>query len=109
MENKETRLNEKVKHIQATQVIISGKWKLSILMAVGDGISRFRDLQRSLPPITTRSLSQELKAMESSGLVLRIVENSDTAGLVNYCLSDFGMALLPITDALIKWSKFQAA
>jgi len=108
MENKETTLNETVKHLQAAQLVISGKWKLSILIVIGGGIGRFRDLQRSLLPITTRSLSQELKAMESDGLVLRMVENAGPVSLVNYSLSDSEKALLPITDELIQWSKYQA-
>lgn len=109
MANKEITLNETVKHLLAAQLLISGKWKLSILIAIADGIGRFRDLQRSLLPVTTRSLSQELKAMESDGLVVRIVENAGPVSLVIYSLSDSGKALLPITDELIKWSKYQAS
>ena len=108
MENKETTLNETVKHLQAAQRVISGKWKLSILIAIGGGIGRFRDLQRSLLPITTRSLSQELKAMESDGLLLRLVENAGPISLVNYSLTDSGKALQSITGELIQWSKFHA-
>ena len=96
-------LSENVKSLQAVLPLISGKWKLSILVAIGDGIYKFRDLQRSLVPITTRSLSNELKELEAQKLIVRHVDDSASTVAVNYNLSPLGDSLLAVVNMLINW------
>ena len=59
--------------INDTLNVISGKWKLPIIGALLYGKKRFTELERSIPKITPRMLSKELKDLEMNGIVRRIV------------------------------------
>lgn len=73
-------------------------------MAMYDGTSRFRDLQRSIPKITTRVLSRELKDLEANKLILRTVH--DTYPItVEYTLTPYSFTLQPVVDEMISWGQ----
>ena len=69
MKKQELTIEQKIKYVQDTLFVISGKWKLPILIAINQGSTRFRDIQRSVTPITTKVLSKELKDLEQNKLV----------------------------------------
>lgn len=97
-------MTDKIKYVQDTLYVISGKWKLPILMAMYDGTSRFRDLQRNIPKITTRVLSKELKDLEANKLILRTVH--DTYPItVEYTLMPYSFTLQPVVDEMISWGQ----
>src|SRR5450755_3580477 len=56
--------------------VLSGKWKIPIIVALSQGNYRFRELHRQVSGITTRMLSKELKDLELHGLVKRTVYDS---------------------------------
>ncbi|WPV65987.1 helix-turn-helix domain-containing protein [Chitinophaga sp. LS1] len=86
MKAKALTMTDKIKYVQDTLYVISGKWKLPILMTMYDGKTRFRDIQRAIPAITTRVLSKELKDLESNQLIIRTVYD-DSPVLVEYTLA----------------------
>jgi DNA-binding HxlR family transcriptional regulator len=95
---------DKIKYVQDTLYVISGKWKLLILMSMYDGTNRFRDLQRSIPQITTRVLSKELKELEANKLIVRTVH--DTYPItIKYTLTPYGHSLTPVVEEMIKWGR----
>ena len=51
--------------------ILSGKWKLKILWHLSRGTIRFNELQRILGNITTKTLTEQLRELESQGIILR--------------------------------------
>ena len=53
--------------------LIGGKWKTVILFHLKDNILRYSDLKRKIPGVTERTLSLQLKALESDGLINRKV------------------------------------
>ncbi|HAL82178.1 MAG TPA: transcriptional regulator [Mucilaginibacter sp.] len=99
-----TTISDRISYVQGTLQVISGKWKLPILMSMYAGISRFRDLQRNIPNITTRVLSKELKDLEANKLIVRIVHDS-TPVAIEYKLTTYSFTLTPIVDEMIKWGK----
>lgn len=99
-----TVMTDKIKYVQDTLYVISGKWKLPILMAMYDGTSRFRDLQRSIPGITTRMLSKELKELEANKLILRTVHDSYPI-TVEYSITPYSFTLKPVVDEMIAWGR----
>ena|SRR6218665_3362643 len=101
---KEMKLSteQKIKYVQDTLFVISGKWKLPILIAINQGNERFRDIQRSVPPITTRVLSKELKDLEENKLVIRTVYDSSPVR-VSYTVSPYCKSLKPLVDEMILW------
>ncbi|WP_306462579.1 winged helix-turn-helix transcriptional regulator [Flavobacterium circumlabens] len=49
--------------------VLGGKWKLPIINSICNGNHRFTEIQQSIPGITSRMLSKELKDMELNNLV----------------------------------------
>ena len=99
-----TTIADKIRYVQDTLNVINGKWKLPILLSMYAGKSRFRDLQRNIPNITTRVLSKELKDLEASKLIIRIVHEGHPVG-IEYKLTTYSFTLTPVVDEMIKWGK----
>ena len=97
-------IGDKIRYVQDTLLVINGKWKLPILLSMYDGKSRFRDLQRSIPAITTRVLSKELKDLELNKLIVRIVHDTYPV-TIDYKLTSYSYTLTPVVDEMIKWGK----
>src|ERR1700733_3299416 len=104
MKEKSNDIITRISYVQNTLQAINGKWKLPILMSMYAGKSRFRDIQRNIPQITTRVLSKELKDLEASKLIIRIVQGGHPVS-VEYKLTSFSYTLTPVVDEMIKWGK----
>lgn len=89
--------------MELTLDIIGGKWKTIIIWHLGRETMRFNELKRSLPNITQKMLTQQLRALEESGLINRYVYNQ-IPPKVEYSLTDFGKSLLPILTSLCEWA-----
>lgn len=84
--------------------IFDGKWKLVILFHLfGGQVLRFSELEKAIPTITQKMLIQQLRQMEVDGVVRRIV-HPQVPPKVEYALTDWGQALCPALDALLKWT-----
>jgi DNA-binding HxlR family transcriptional regulator len=84
--------------------ILEGRWKLLILFQLfGGNVLRFSDLERAIPAISQKMLIQQLRQMEVDGIVRRIVHHQ-VPPKVEYCLTNWGQALCPALDALLKWA-----
>ncbi len=84
--------------------ILEGRWKLVILFQLfGGAVLRFSELERSIPGISQKMLIQQLRQMESDGIVRRIVHHQ-VPPKVEYCLTEWGQALCPALDALLTWA-----
>jgi DNA-binding HxlR family transcriptional regulator len=84
--------------------VIEGRWKLLILFHLfGGKILRFSELERAIPAISQKMLIQQLRHMENDGMVRRIVHHQ-VPPKVEYALTDWGQALCPALDALLKWA-----
>lgn len=97
-------IEQKIKYVQDTLFVISGKWKLPILIAISQGSNRFRDIQRQVLPITTRVLTKELRDLEQNKLVIRTVYDTSPV-LVTYDVSAYCKSLKPLVDEMILWGK----
>jgi DNA-binding HxlR family transcriptional regulator len=102
----------KVEHTAATAAvgveqafkILEGRWKLVILFHLfGGKLLRFSDLERAISGISQKMLIQQLRQMESDGIVRRIVHHQ-VPPKVEYGLTDWGQALCPALDALLTWA-----
>lgn len=82
--------------------IISGRWKIPILVALSTEARKFKELERLLKGITARTLSKELKDLEANDLVERKV--CDTSPItVEYSLSAYGRTLDDVIGTLRSW------
>jgi DNA-binding HxlR family transcriptional regulator len=82
--------------------VLSGKWKLPILLELATGTKRFGDLARGLSTITDRMLSKELKELETNLLISRIA-SEDAPIKVAYALTEHGISLHDVIVELQKW------
>jgi DNA-binding HxlR family transcriptional regulator len=89
--------------------VLEGRWKLLILFHLfGGKILRFSELERAVPAISQKMLIQQLRRMETDGIVRRIVHHQ-VPPKVEYGLTDWGQALCPALDALLKWAALREA
>ena len=84
--------------------LIGGKWKGVLLYRLLEGTQRFSSLKRSLPAITQRMLTKQLRELEEAGLVSRLVY-AEVPPRVEYSLSPLGRSLSPIIAALRSWGE----
>lgn len=83
--------------------IIGGKWKPLILWKLGKGeVLRFGELGRALPNITQKMLTQQLRELESDGLVERKVY-PQVPPKVEYSLTEFGGSIMPLLRQMSAW------
>jgi DNA-binding HxlR family transcriptional regulator len=84
---------------------LEGRWKLLILFHLfGSKVLRFSDLERAIPAISQKMLAQQLRRLEADGIVQRTVHNQ-IPPKVEYRLTEWGQALCPALDALLKWAE----
>nr|WP_298922986.1 helix-turn-helix domain-containing protein [uncultured Allomuricauda sp.] len=86
-----------------TMGIIGGKWKTVILFHLMNEKLRYNELRKSMPTVTERTLSLQLKALEEDGLIKRKVHTSKPPLKVEYSLTDFGKTLIPIIQSIADW------
>ena len=88
--------------VQDALEIISGKWKLQIILTLTYGKKRFKQIQRELPGLTPKMLSKELKDLEINELAVRHVYDT-TPVTVEYELTSYGKSLQPLIKELHSW------
>ncbi len=90
--------------IDTTLTVIDGRWKGTILWRLFDGPMRTAELRRSIPDITERMLIRHLHELVDAG----IIERHDARTVppcVHYSISDYGMTLAPVLQALCDWGR----
>ncbi|MGY4538597.1 DNA-binding HxlR family transcriptional regulator [Mucilaginibacter sp. UYNi724] len=93
-----------MKYLQDTLYVISGKWKMLIIISLHNGSRHYREIARTLPNITFRMLSKELRELEQNKLITRAVH--DEASLkIEYNITAYCQSLIPLISEMIKWGK----
>jgi DNA-binding HxlR family transcriptional regulator len=80
------------------------KWATLVLVALAAQARRFNELQRAIPDISKRMLTQTLRGLERDGLVTRHVFPTKPPS-VEYRLSELGRSLLEPLGELIAWAE----
>jgi DNA-binding HxlR family transcriptional regulator len=90
--------------------LIANKWAVPIILTLAAARQqrtqqpmRFSELARALPLITQKELTKQLRSLEAAGLVGRQV-HAAVPPKVEYRLTDLGVSLRPVLDALGRWS-----
>jgi DNA-binding HxlR family transcriptional regulator len=83
---------------------IADKWTLIVLDELEDGPHRFSQLQRRIPEVSQKMLTQTLRALEADGLVERTVF-PEVPPRVEYKLTKMGLTLNYATCDLWKWAE----
>jgi DNA-binding HxlR family transcriptional regulator len=89
--------------VQKALKSLEGRWKLQILFQLFDGeIKRFSELERALPGVSQKMLTQQLRKMEHDGMVAREI-HAEVPPRVEYRLTEWGQTLCPVLDLLLRW------
>lgn len=95
--------------VETTLLLISDKWKALILRDLLNGTMRFSELRRSVDNVSQKVLTSNLRQMERDGLVHREVY-PEVPPRVEYSLTDTGMSLKPVIEAMREWGiQYKAA
>ena len=94
--------------VETTARIVGGRWKGAVLEQLLEGTKRFSELKRAVTGITQRTLSQQLRDLQSTGIVERTVY-PDTPPKVVYAITPLGKSLRPLLDAMCHWGKSHSA
>jgi DNA-binding HxlR family transcriptional regulator len=89
--------------IRDALALLSSKWSVDVLLALGDGSRRYHELLADLEPISEKVLTQTLRAMERDGLIGRRV-HAEVPPRVEYALTPLGATLAAPMRALGAWS-----
>lgn len=90
--------------VEVTMEIIGGKWTAVILAQLKQAPRRFSELQRLIPDISEKMLTQRLRAMETEGIVSR-QSHDDGPPHVQYDLTPAGRSLAPALQSLYDWGQ----
>ncbi|MCB2408780.1 winged helix-turn-helix transcriptional regulator [Hymenobacter lucidus] len=83
-------------------LVVNGKWKLQIIVALNSGTRHFRALERSVPGISTKVLAKELKDLEAHQLIARTVHPGPPV-IVEYHVLPYARTLDPVIEVLKTW------
>lgn len=84
--------------------LIGGKYKALILWRLADGKQRFSQLHKNIPQATPKMLTQQLRELESDGLVSRQVFPVIPPH-VEYSLTKLGYSVMPVLTAIRDWGE----
>jgi DNA-binding HxlR family transcriptional regulator len=92
--------------IDITFYVVEGKWKRDIIRCLNEGIKRPVELQKHLAEAraSARVLNQQLKELESSGIIYKKVFPV-VPPRVEYYLTEIGHELIPLFGAMEEWGK----
>ncbi len=89
--------------VATTVRLIGNKWKLLLIRnLLYNGRQRFTDFIKSVPSISKKVLTDNLRALEEDGLIQREVF-AEVPPRVEYSLTPLGESLKPILDAMMEW------
>ncbi len=88
--------------VQHALQYIGGKWQIGILFNLSKKPLRFVAIQKSLPGISEKVLTQELRFFEQKGILQRRIFPS-VPPKVEYSLTTEGELLVPVLEKIIQW------
>ncbi|HEY5340350.1 MAG TPA: helix-turn-helix domain-containing protein, partial [Candidatus Aquilonibacter sp.] len=88
---------------------IRGRWKMTILFHLfGRKQKRFSELERLIPNVTQKMLTQHLRELERDGILRRTVF-PEVPLRVEYSLTEVGESLCPALDELLSWEQARSS
>jgi DNA-binding HxlR family transcriptional regulator len=88
--------------IELSLSIIGGNWKMPIIWRLKEGTLRYGEIRKSLPKITHKMLTQQLRELEADEIIVRKVFQ-EVPPKVEYNLTLLGKSVLPVIDLLNEW------
>jgi DNA-binding HxlR family transcriptional regulator len=90
--------------VEATIAVMGGKWKPLILWWLAERTYRFAELRRTIPGITEKMLTQQLRELEADGIVHRRVYPT-VPPKVEYSMTPYGRSLKRALKEICAWGQ----
>jgi len=90
--------------LTAALAAIGGKWKMIIIYWLAESPKHFAALKREMPSISQKVLTQQLRELVDDGIVRRR-PTGDVPAPVEYSLTEYGMAVLPLVENVRIWGR----
>lgn len=84
--------------------VLGGKWKPMILWNLVESTKRFCDLEKLIPDVSQKMLTQHLRNLEQEGVIERTVYPT-IPPKVEYSLSEYGRTLIPVAEVMCAWGE----
>ena len=84
--------------------ILGRKWTGLIIRELSDGPRHFCDVERGIPAVSARMLTERMKELESAGVVVRRVDTG-TPVRTTYELTEKGRGLVPVMKGIERWAR----
>lgn len=78
---------------------IGGTWKMPLLWRLKDKVMRYSELKKSIPQISDKMLTSQLRELEANGFVNRKVYPVVPAK-VEYSITERGQRVIPIIETI---------
>jgi DNA-binding HxlR family transcriptional regulator len=90
--------------LTAALAAVGGKWKLIIIYWLAESPKHFAALKREMSSISQKVLTQQLRELESDGIIDR-VPTGPVPAPVQYSLTEYGRSVLPLVEATRTWGR----
>jgi len=91
--------------MEVTLKMIGGKYKPLILYTlINNGKKRFSELMSEITQISQKTLTNQLKELQSEGLIKREVF-AEVPSRVEYTITEKGKSLFPILELMCEWGE----
>jgi DNA-binding HxlR family transcriptional regulator len=98
------RLEPVPEDVRRAADVLERRHAVSILFASHQGCTRFTEFRRALGTIPPATLAQRLGELEKAGVLRRVVRDARPPH-VEYVLTNEGMQLKALLDALAVWAR----
>jgi len=88
--------------VEKTLKIFGSKWTMALMHNMFDGKKRFGELQRSMPGISPKTLSERLQELEKAGILTKKVF-AEVPLHVEYELTEKGDSFRNVIQSLKDW------
>ena len=88
--------------VAKTLKIIGSKWTMLLIHNIFEGKNRFGELQRALPGISPKTLTQRLRELEQHGIISKKVY-AEVPLHIEYSLTEKGKSLRGVFRSLENW------
>ncbi len=89
--------------VESAFELLGKRWTGLIILALLNGLRRFKEVADGVPGVSDRMLSERFKELEEAGIVRRVVY-PETPVRIEYVLTERGYALRPVIDHLREWA-----